>query len=37
MEATMASQENNMVTIKNIEIQVGQISKQLAYRQRDQF
>jgi len=33
MKATMVSQENNMAAIRNIEIQVGQISKQLAEEQ----
>jgi len=37
MEATMASQENNMATIRNIEIEVGLIVKQLAERQSGQF
>jgi len=37
MEATMANQENNMVTIRDIEIQVGNFAKQLAERQSDQF
>ena len=33
----MASQENNMAAIRNIEIQVGQIAKQLVERQSGQF
>ena len=37
MKAIMASQENNMAVIRNIEIQVGQIAKQLAKRQSGQF
>jgi len=37
MKAIMANQENNMMAIRNIEIHVGQIAKQLAERQSDQF
>jgi len=32
MKAIMACQENNMAAIKNIQIQVGQIAKQVAER-----
>jgi len=37
MKATMDSHENNMATIKNMEIHMGQMSKQLAERQNGQF
>ena len=37
MKATMASQENNITTIRNIETQVGQICKQLVDEQSGQF
>jgi len=33
MKATLASQENNMVAIINLETRVGQIAKQLVERQ----
>jgi len=37
MKATLASQENNMVAIRNLETWVGQIAKQLVERQSGQF
>jgi len=37
MKATIVSQENTMTTIRNIEIQVRQISKQLVEGQSSQF
>jgi len=37
MKDIMANQENNIAEIGNIEIQVGQIAKQLAERQSGQF
>jgi len=37
MKAIMANQENNMATVKNIEIHMGQIVKELAKGQSDQF
>jgi len=36
MKATMVNQENNMVAIRNLETQVGQISKQLVEGQSGQ-
>jgi len=37
MKATMANQRNNMATIRNMEIQIGQMAKQLVERQSCPF
>jgi len=37
IKVIMASQKNNMATIRNIEIQMGQMTKQIAERQSGQF
>jgi len=37
MKAIKASHQNNMATIKNMEIQMGQMAKQITERQSGQF
>ncbi|ESW04973.1 hypothetical protein PHAVU_011G141100 [Phaseolus vulgaris] len=37
MKAALASQENNMEAIRNLEMQIGKIAKQLAERHSGQF
>jgi len=37
VKATLVRQENNIAAIRNLEMNLGQIAKQLAERQSDQF